>query len=328
MIDYQRNNINKNMKQSIKKRLRCPDCHSTHLVFDVNQIECKNCNSQFPLIRDTPILMKKDNEVFSISEYLKIAIKDKPKKKPLLAKIIPSPSVNLSYSENLKALGKALADVETAYILVVGGGQQKEGLDKILAEFQNIELIYCDIDINATIDLFCDAHELPFLDNVFHGIITTAVLEHVLYPERVVSEINRVLMNQGVIYSEIPFMQQVHEGAYDFTRYTLSGHRRLMNHFCELSSGLVSGPGTALVWSIENFALCFAWSRTSRLLLKAGVRLLFFWVKYFDYLFKNNPQALDGACCTYFMGRKEPNRKTSDKIIIEEYEGADYVRHV
>jgi hypothetical protein len=31
-------------------------------------------------------------------------------------------------------------------------------------------------------------------------------------------------------------MQQVHEGAYDFTRYTLSGHRRLFNGFTETSS--------------------------------------------------------------------------------------------
>ena len=29
----------------------------------------------------------------------------------------------------------------------------------------------------------------------------------------------------ALIYSEIPFMQQIHMGKNDFTRYTASGHR-------------------------------------------------------------------------------------------------------
>ena len=56
-------------------------------------------------------------------------------------------------------------------------------------------------------------------------VIIQAVLEHVMYPNKVVSEIYRVLKNDGLIYSETPFMQQVHEGPYDFSRFTESGHR-------------------------------------------------------------------------------------------------------
>ncbi len=52
-----------------------------------------------------------------------------------------------------------------------------------------------------------------------------------LEPERVVSEIARVLKPAGMVYSEIPFMQQVHEGAYDFTRFTDSGQRWLFRQF-------------------------------------------------------------------------------------------------
>ena len=111
-------------------------------------------------------------------------------------------------------------------------------------------------DAKGMVDLFCDAHELPFLDETFDGVIASAVLEHVVYPERVAAEIHRVLARRGLIYSEIPFLQQVHEGAYDFTRYTLSGHRRLLNHFEEFSSGVVAGPGTTLAWAIEHFAVC------------------------------------------------------------------------
>jgi hypothetical protein len=51
---------------------------------------------------------------------------------------------------------------------------------------------------------------------------------------RVASEIHRLLKSGGFVYSEIPFMQQVHEGAYDFTRYTLVGHRALFRALDDL----------------------------------------------------------------------------------------------
>lgn len=317
------------MNKFIKISSQCPNCQNRNLVFnDISNIVCKKCNSNFPIVAEKPILIQQGNEIFPLSSYLNLDFDSKPKGKSLLSKIIPSPSVNLSYLENIKLFAHSLKDFNPAYILIVGSGQQKDYLEKLMSEYSNIQLIYCDIDGNATVDLFCDAHNLPFVDQVFHGIITTAVLEHVLYPERVVSEMYRVLVDGGVIYSEIPFMQQVHEGAYDFTRYTLSGHRRLLNHFSELSSGQVASAGTALVWSIQNFALCFAWNPLSRLMIKSAVRLLFFWLKYFDYLFINNPQAIDGASCTYFLGKKELNFKTSDQVIIERYSGANNLRHI
>jgi SAM-dependent methyltransferase len=188
--------------------------------------------------------------------------------------------------------------------------------------------VYSDIDTSAAVDLFCDAHELPFVDQVFHGVIATAVLEHVLYPERVVAEIYRVLVEGGLVYSEIPFMQQVHEGAYDFTRYTLSGHRRLFNQFQEVASGLIAGPATAMVWTIENLALCFAPHHILQLCIKTGVRFLFFWLKYLDYLLKDVPQAMDSASATYFLGSKNPPLKTSDKAIIDRYIGAKRPDHL
>ena len=39
------------------------------------------------------------------------------------------------------------------------------------------------------------------------------------------------LFFSGIVYAETPFMQQVHEGAYDFTRYTVLGHRYLFKKF-------------------------------------------------------------------------------------------------
>ena len=319
------------MNEFLKLHCRCPNCRKRPLIFSYCKVICDQCNSEFPIVGEVPALIRHDNEVFPLASYLNVDFNLDNQKSSLLAtvsKFIPSPSVNLSYAGILKELANELCHFNPAYVLVVGSGQQKDGLEKYLEEFDNIQLFYCDVSIESTVDLFCDAHELPFVDQVFHGIIITAVLEHVLYPDRVIGEVHRVLVEGGLLYSEAPFMQQVHEGAYDFTRYSLSGHRLLLNQFQELSSGMVAGPGTALVWAIENFALCFAHSRTLQLLVKSAIRMIFFWIKYFDYLFKDNSQAMDSASCTYFLGKKYINTKTPDRVIIERYVGAKNIRHV
>ena len=51
-------------------------------------------------------------------------------------------------------------------------------------------------------------------------------------------EIYRVLKSDGIVYIETPFMQQVHGGKYDFTRFTYLGHRRLFARFQEIESGI------------------------------------------------------------------------------------------
>ena len=129
-----------------------------------------------------------------------------------------------------------------------------------------------------------------------------------------------------MLYSELPFMQQVHEGAYDFTRYTLSGHRRLFNGFLELEAGMVAGPGTALAWAIESLALAIV-ARRLRAAAKASVRFAFFWLKYIDILIARRPAEIDGASCTYFFGTRQEGL-VSDLQIIRNYKGAGRIEHI
>jgi hypothetical protein len=147
-----------------------------------------------------------------------------------------------------------------------------------------------------------------------------------MYPEKVASEISRVLVDGGMLYSELPFMQQVHEGAYDFTRYTLSGHRRLFNQFEELDAGMVAGPGTALVWAFENFSASFFSNAHARKGAKLLTRCATFWLKYFDYFLVGRPAAMDGASCTFFFGVKD-KVGVADSEIIERYVGGKTLSH-
>ena len=145
----------------------------------------------------------------------------------------------------------------------------------------DIRTVALDVDPLGELDVIADAHSLPFGDETFHAVVATAVLEHLIDPQRAMEEVHRVLVPGGLLYSEVPFMQQVHEGAYDFTRFTLSGHRRLARRFEELDSGAVAGPATALGWAIEHFALSVAGGGRRRTnAVKALVRTSLFWLKH------------------------------------------------
>jgi SAM-dependent methyltransferase len=274
------------------------------------------------------VLLRHDNDLFKIEDYDNAPPPGHSGKhhQHSIARLIPGPSVNLASRRVLGRLRVELNALDHAKVLVVGGGRQRAWLDERLGAGNSCEIIYSDIDIGADVDLFCDGHDLPFVDECFDALITTAVLEHVLNPARVAKEILRVLKVGCLLYSELPFMQQVHEGAYDFTRYTLSGHRRLFNGIKEIESGMVAGPGTSLVWAIENFFLAFVLRPFPRQMIKIVVRLLFSWLKYFDYLLANKSQAMDGASCTYLFGNKLEH-PISDAEVVARYVGAKHLRH-
>jgi SAM-dependent methyltransferase len=276
------------------------------------------------------VLLRHSNEVFSPHAYVDADASQTSGEQPTrkLAQLLPSPSVNLSRAGALQRLASALADKGPSPVLVLGSGRQLAELAQAFAGQPNILLVSCDVDIGSDVDFYGDGHELPLVDGCVKAVITTAVLQLVLSPERVIEEIHRVLADDGLIYTEVAFMQQVTEGAYDFTRYTLSGHRRLCHGFVELSSGVVAGPGTALAWALERFALAFGPTAATRNALKGLARLSAFWLKYFDYLLRDAPAAADAASATFFLGQKRAGVRVSDQEIIARYHGAKALRHI
>jgi SAM-dependent methyltransferase len=192
-----------------------------------------------------------------------------------------------------------------------------------LANNPAISLVESDVSFGPRTSLICDAHDIPFEDRSFDGVIAQAVLEHVVDPYRCCEEIHRVLKEDGVVYAETPFMQQVHGAPYDFTRFTDLGHRRLFRRFEEIDSGAVCGPGMALAWSYQYFLLSFSTSRTLRTILRAVASLTSFYLKYFDYYLINKPAALDAASGYYFLGRKTA-QVLSDQELMKFFRGAKW----
>lgn len=137
-------------------------------------------------------------------------------------------------------------------MLVIGLGEKGSETDELWNN-GSLEIHGVDIYSSDTVDVVCDAHYLSLGSNYYDGVIIQAVLEHVVEPTVVVQEIYQVLKVGGVVYAETSFLQQVHEGAYDFTRFTVLGHRYLFRDFETIKMGGVGASAIALQWSIKYF---------------------------------------------------------------------------
>lgn len=203
----------------------------------------------------------------------------------------------------------AVAGGRRPRILVIGGGVVGAGLDDLYAD-PAVDLICFDIYASPTVQFIADGHAIPLVAGSVDGVVVQAVLEHVLEPAVVAKEIHRVLRSGGIVYADTPFLQQVHEGPYDFTRFSDSGHRYLFRDFERIDSGSVAGAGTALWWSIDYFVR--ALTRSSK--LGHIVRLCFFWLRFTDHIL--DPKlSLDAASSVFFLGRKVAVPITAAEII-------------
>ncbi|NMG08963.1 methyltransferase domain-containing protein [Brasilonema sp. UFV-L1] len=312
------------LTENTQKLLCCPVCQS-QLELVNSHLECKNsqCKASFPIISKIPILINDSSSVFSISDYLdnKIStLKPKSKLERLLINLVPGINLNLKSKTNFqKFVQLLLKENKSPRVLIIGGSVVGQGIEPLLL-VPEIELIETDVAFGDRISVISDAHNIPFVDSSFDGVVVQAVLEHVVDPNRCVEEIHRVLKPNSLVYSETPFMQQVHLGKYDFTRFTHLGHRRLFRKFEEIDSGAVCGPGMALAWSYQYFLLSFVKKQLARGLVKVFARVTSFWLKYFDYYLINKPGTFDSASGYYFLGKKS-EKILSDQDLITLYRG-------
>jgi len=212
-------------------------------------------------------------------------------------------------AENSAAFLALVNEQSAPVVLVVGAGTRGDGADPLWATSQ-ATVIGFDIYASHNTDFVADAHAIPLADASVSGVWIQAVLEHVLDPQKVVSEIERVLAPGGVVYAETPFLQHVHEGAYDFSRFTHSGHRWLFRGFSEVASGPVGAAGAVTAWSFRYLARAVTGSNGMGRL--AGVAAG--WLAAFDAVGPRRKR-LDAASGVFFLGRKSDQRLTPRDMI-------------
>lgn len=307
--------------------LACPVCQASLEQVDESLLRCTcdRCLHSYPVLNGIPILINESNSIFRIRDFIQqsnssFRIDDKVSFRNRLIRNLPKANANLKAHDNYNTLSQLLLENSTnPLVLVVGGRVGGKGMESLL-KHPEIQLITTDVIYGPETDWICDAHNLPFKNSVFDGVISQAVLEHVVDPYRCVEEMHRILKPHGLIYVETPFMQQVHEGRYDFTRFTHLGHRRLFRYFREVSSGAVSGPGMALAWAYRYFLLSFTSSQRIRAAIQMLAHLTSFWLKYFDRYLIDKAGTFDAASGYYFIGTKE-EQPLSDRELIKQYRG-------
>ena len=271
---------------------------------------------QFPIKNETPVLISEKNTDTVCSMNVNATYIKRPLVKFKKIKKILIGESQITKRNCNRFIEELFNVAKRPKILIIGSGEKGSGTEKLWSR-ADIDIHGIDIYGAATVDVICDAHYLPLLANSYDGVWIQAVLEHVVEPKKVVNEIYRVLKERGVVYAETPFMQQVHEGAYDFTRFTVLGHRYLFKNFEMMDIGGNGGPEVVFVWAIRYLSWAiFRSQKIARLIgVLAGIlmRPLFFLV--------SEKSMHDASSGVYFLGRKNGNNTVTHKELVQLYKG-------
>lgn len=278
---------------------------------DLNGLDCSNCGRSFFLIQGIPVLVDFTKSILVEDDFAARTGASPVERVPQSPDEIDN-SGNPVARRNVARMLQELKPY--ARVLVVGGATVGRGTGDLYRS--DSEVLGLDIYVSDWVNVVADAHQIPFRDETFDAVVVQAVLEHVLSPDLVVGEIWRVLKADGLVYAETPFLQQVHEGPYDFTRFTESGHRWLFRNFGCLDSGVVAGPGTVLQWSIDYMLRGLFRSKDVGVKSRRLTSLL----RRLDSRVGAD-FASDSASCVYFLGRKS-NNSLSPQDIVSYYKGA------
>jgi SAM-dependent methyltransferase len=308
---------------ALSDMIRCPRCRS-RLESGQNKIVCTDtaciyATEGFERAGDQPVLIDFERSIFdrpSPGDPMLSVMHRDDMRRSLRSRVMDVfEGRNQTAVENSRAVLHALKVLSaTPKLLIIGGGALGAGVETFLQD-ASVQVTGTDVYASVNTHFVTDAHQLPFEDGVFDGVWITAVLEHVIEPQVVVDEIWRVLKPAGLVYAETPFMQQVHERAYDFTRFTANGHRWLFRRFEQIDAGVNRGAGAghALAWSVRCFLRAFFGGKFARI-----AALPFYLLRHLDRF--GDPRRRADAALGLFMWGRKSDRSLSPKDMVPYYE--------
>lgn len=135
-----------------------------------------------------------------------------------------------------KSLARALFNSELrafkaeGRVLDVGGGKHQDYLDIISiqngASIETVDIVLKEKN-GHIVDFEVDA--LPFDNSVFDQVLVFNVLEHIYNYDFLVSQINRVIKDDGVVLGFVPFLVNYHPDPHDYFRYTKEALRMILS---------------------------------------------------------------------------------------------------
>jgi SAM-dependent methyltransferase len=297
--------------EDLSGRLISPCCQVTLLPGEYS--ECPSCGMRFPAIQGIPVLVDFGSSILKEDVVVQTEAGSTIRRRRRGRFVSHFQLHNAVAEKNIDLLLSELPS--SPLILIVGGGSIGQGMSR-LYEDRTSRVVAFDIYASPNVQLVADGHRIPFEGETFDAVVIQAVLEHVLNPSEIVAEIWRVLKPAGLVYAETPFLQAVHEGPYDFQRFTESGHRWLFRHFELIRSGVVGGPMMQLLWSLNYAVRSLFRSRRAGIAVRTLLLPLVFLDRYVPAAY-----ASDAADATFFLGRKA-STAIQPNDIVDFYRGA------
>ena len=166
-----------------------------------------------------------------------------------------------------------------------------------------------ELEPNDNVDLVGSVMHIPSNDEAFDFILSQEVLEHVENPFQAMKEMYRVLKFNGMGYIQLPFIIGYHPCPSDFYRFSHEGIVFLVEHagFKVVNIGQTVGSATGFYRILVEFFAVFFSALWDKLYIpsKAFAALLFFPVKYLDFILDRSSQSKRIAGGFYVVFKKE-----------------------
>ena len=158
------------------------------------------------------------------------------------------------------------------------------------------------------VDKYFDGQNIPFPKGTFGVVIATEVLEHAQLPEKLISEMARVLKTGGKLFITMPFVWPEHGAPFDFQRFTSFQHKRILTNLglkvvsVKPTTGVFGTSGqiisdffhtetTNRIWKLKfRYGVNFLLVRSAILILCFPTQLIF---ELMDTIFKRRGITLD-----------------------------------
>lgn len=285
------------MSKKIREEiLICPECQSRKLRFEKQKIICEKCQKTYRQIDNKFIFLKlTKDDINDPLDRLKYFFKKYSKFYNFLTFLISPVYMNIFWE--LKRFIKKRVDEKDIIAINIGSGN----LD-LSKNISNIDIF----NYRAT-NIVCNIEKLPFKDNSINVVIITAVLEHVTNPQKVISEIFRVLKGDGYIYCLFPFIQGFHASPYDFSRQTHEGVKLLFKNFKLIELKCSGGPTSGFLWIFQEWlSIMFSFGiKPLYTVVYLIVMVLTFPLKFLDIVLINYPTAKNISSGFIYIGQKK-----------------------
>jgi SAM-dependent methyltransferase len=188
---------------------------------------------------------------------------------------------------------RKLPPATTGRCLMLGGAGQAAP-----ARFVNV-----DIAPVAGVHVVADGAHLPFPDEAFAMIECDAVLEHVVRPDAVIAELQRVLQPGGLIHVVVPFNHPFHAYPHDYHRWTLTALQQDLSPLEILDAGVRTGPAATWLLYTMQFAKVLVPGTLGKA-LGAMLGWLLWPIRYLDYPLYRTDRAHIMANSIYVLARR------------------------